>query len=229
MCVKKSKTISVMAFLCPPRFKTSKKKKESDSLFPRRNLTGSDSLDTLTQVGLAKRDELAPESRLIILQNFVACVDDEVSVKKGEIVNALYRDNDWVYLLCDNDREGFVPISYTQPAIRKQQRIFAEDIGSSRNTGSAKNAGDTYSAEAHISYQEASIFHKKDCGKFLAVYDFNAVDDNDITVECGDIVTVLNMDDPLWFWIIKDCKQEGFIPAAYLVPIVHTDPSGKGV
>lgn len=221
----------LMAFLCPPRFKTktSKKKKENDRLFPRRNLTGSDSLDTLTQVGLRNKDKLGPESRLVIIQDFVACVDDEVSVKKGAIVHALYRDNDWVYLLCDNDKEGFVPISYTQPTICKQHRIFAEDIGSGQNTGSAKDSGDAHLDETYISYQEASIFHKKDSGKFLVVYDFIAVNDNDIGVECGDIVTVLNMDDTHWFWIIKDCKQEGFIPSSFIVPIVHTDPSGKGV
>ncbi|XP_029647933.1 SH3 domain-containing protein Dlish-like [Octopus sinensis] len=214
-----------MAFLCPAKLKKSKKKKEFDQYPLRRNLTGSASLDTLTQVGLAKKDGLDPEARLIVIQDFVACVDDEVSVKKGDIVYALYRDNDWLYILCDNGKEGFVPISYTTQAIRKQQRTVDNDI--KQNTlekDSHNNSGESY-----ISYQEASIFHKRDCGKFLVVYNFDAVNDNDITVESGDIITVLNVDDPNWFWIIKNCKQEGFIPASYLVPIIHTDPTGKGV
>ncbi|GAB1605400.1 SH3 domain-containing protein Dlish-like [Argonauta hians] len=219
-----------MAFLCPAKLKKSKKKKELDQYPLRRNLTGSASLDTLTQVGLAKKDGLDPEARLIVIQDFVACVDDEVSVKKGDIVYGLYRDNDWLYILCEDGKEGFIPISYTTQAIRKQQRILDENLNDKQNTLEDKDSSPlTNSEETNISYQETSIFHKRDCGKFLVVYDFTAVNDNDITVSSGDIITVLNVDDPNWFWIIKNCKQEGFIPASYLVPIIHTDPTGKGV
>lgn len=37
-------------------------------------------------------------------------------VKRGQIVNVLYRENDWVYVIvAESRREGFIPHSYCAP------------------------------------------------------------------------------------------------------------------
>lgn len=52
----------------------------------------------------------------MILHDFTPCVDDELEVKRGQIVNVLYRENDWVYVIAqDTQQEGFIPHSYCTP------------------------------------------------------------------------------------------------------------------
>lgn len=50
------------------------------------------------------------------MHDFTPCVDDELEVKRGQIVNILYRENDWVYVIAQDTRqEGFIPHSYCTP------------------------------------------------------------------------------------------------------------------
>lgn len=50
---------------------------------------------------------------MVVLHDFTPCVDDELEVKRGQIVNILYRENDWVYIIGqDSKQEGFIPYSY---------------------------------------------------------------------------------------------------------------------
>lgn len=53
---------------------------------------------------------------MVVLHDFTPCVDDELEVKRGQIVNILYRENDWVYIIGQDTRqEGFIPHSYCAP------------------------------------------------------------------------------------------------------------------
>jgi hypothetical protein len=53
---------------------------------------------------------------MVVLHDFTPCVDDELEVKRGQIVNILYRENDWVYIIGqDTKQEGFIPYSYCAP------------------------------------------------------------------------------------------------------------------
>lgn len=53
---------------------------------------------------------------MVVLHDFTPCVDDELEVKRGQIVNILYRENDWVYVIGQDTRqEGFIPHSYCAP------------------------------------------------------------------------------------------------------------------
>ncbi|CAG0905446.1 unnamed protein product, partial [Cyprideis torosa] len=110
-----------MAFLCPVRMRRSKKKKPGEE-FPREpppplgRITGSASVETLVRVGLEKEHGLSPESKMVVLHDFTPYVDDELEVKRGSVVNVLYQENDWVYVIDeDGRREGFIPHSYCAP------------------------------------------------------------------------------------------------------------------
>lgn len=76
-------------------------------------ITGSASIETLVRVGIEKEHGLSPDSKMVVLHDFTPCVDDELEVKRGQIVNILYRENDWVYVIGQDTRqEGFIPYSY---------------------------------------------------------------------------------------------------------------------
>lgn len=64
-------------------------------------------------MGIEKEHGLSPDSKMVVLHDFTPCVDDELEVKRGQIVNILYRENDWVYVIGQDTRqEGFIPYSY---------------------------------------------------------------------------------------------------------------------
>lgn len=76
-------------------------------------ITGSASIETLVRVGIEKEHGLSPDSKMVVLHDFTPCVDDELEVKRGQIINILYRENDWVYVIGQDSRqEGFIPHSY---------------------------------------------------------------------------------------------------------------------
>lgn len=67
-------------------------------------------------MGIEKEHGLGPDSKMVVLHDFTPCVDDELEVKRGQIVNILYRENDWVYIIGQDTRqEGFIPHSYCAP------------------------------------------------------------------------------------------------------------------
>ena len=58
------------------------------------------------------------------------------------------------------------------------------------------------------------------------LYKFTARDENDLSVERGELLTVLNKDDPDWFWVVKTTadseshdQEEGFVPSAFVFPL----------
>lgn len=92
-----------MAFMCPIRIGRSKKRRDRQGEKPAApaigRITGSASIETLVRVGLEKEHGLGPNSEVVVLHDFTPCVDDEIGVKRGEIVHTLYQENDWVSLL----------------------------------------------------------------------------------------------------------------------------------
>lgn len=55
-------------------------------------------------------------------------------------------------------------------------------------------------------------------GRFIVLYTFIARDENDVSVERGEFVTVLNREDPDWYWIVRSDGQEGFVPSGFVYP-----------
>merc|ERR1719369_2523604 len=107
-----------MAFLCPVRIRRNKKKKPLEDESVRGpapsmgRITGSASIETLVRVGIEKEAGLSPESKMVVLHDFTPCVDDELEVKRGQVVHVLYQENDWVYVISEDNKEGFIPHSY---------------------------------------------------------------------------------------------------------------------
>nr|XP_040224349.2 SH3 domain-containing protein Dlish [Anopheles coluzzii]XP_049461588.1 SH3 domain-containing protein Dlish [Anopheles coluzzii] len=288
-----------MAFLCPVRIRRGKKKKPIGSDIDKDlssslglnhgmgRITGSASIETLVRVGIEKEHGLSPDSKMVVLHDFTPCVDDELEVKRGQIVNILYRENDWVYVIGQDTRqEGFIPHSYCAPfntqladlAIKKKLPRDLSTMGAPGggggggvNGGGGSGGGGgtgpgttglvvgggglgngvgltaadlTDGGMPDISmdvlddstgpglltnalkHSQASLssepdflpFAKDPSGRYIVLYTFIARDENDVSVERGEFVTVLNREDPEWFWIVRSDGQEGFIPSGFVYP-----------
>ncbi|XP_054262369.1 SH3 domain-containing protein Dlish isoform X3 [Macrosteles quadrilineatus] len=264
-----------MAFLCPVRIRRGKKKKSASTEVEKDvvrapgmgRITGSASIETLVRVGIEKENGLSPDSKMVVLHDFTPCVDDELEVKRGQVVNILYRENDWVYVIAaDSRQEGFIPHSYCTPynshlaelamsnvkkkLPREQCNISSGtevevDINPDVRTGvgdlsdcesyNKKVLSNTTQQTVNMTSSQASLhsasslqpdvhpffkvsIHSDPSGRFIVLYTFIARDENDVSVERGEFVTVLNREDPDWYWIVRSDGQEGFVPSGFVYP-----------
>lgn len=272
-----------MAFLCPVRIRRNKKKKPLEDESMRGSgpsmgrITGSASIETLVRVGIEKENGFRPDSKMVVIHDFMPCVDDELEVKRGQVVNVLYTENDWVYVVSEDAKEGFIPNSYcaaygTQQAtlILNMKKKMPRDSSSLLLGGGAGGRGkppeqhdpdQTSTSAPNItagkinqgleqsdtdSFQDSSLklnvpgggqsrsssllsesssqpeihpFFKDSFGKFIVLYSYLAQDENDLSVERGQLVTLLNKDDPEWCWVLRSDGHEGFVPAGFIYPL----------
>lgn len=230
-----------MAFFCPVRIRRNKKKSVSSSslnivetqaqpaVLGLGRITGSASIETLVRVGIEKEHGLSPDSKMVVLHDFTPCVDDELEVKRGQIVNVLYRENDWVYVISmDSKQEGFIPYSYCVPY---NSQLAAETVTKKKlpremegGEGSCNRSNEmVHNDQKNYTYEscesEITLFRKDPIANYIVLYTFIARDENDVSVERGEFVTVLNKEDPDWYWIIRSDGQEGFIPSGFVLPV----------
>lgn len=149
---------------------------------------------------------------MVVLHDFTPCVDDELEVKRGQIVNILYRENDWVYIIGQDTRqEGFIPFSYCAPynthladlAIKKKLPRNSSVPGLVDNQLSDYNELETHQMndivgmQNNLKHSQASLnsepdylpFSKDPSGRYIVLYTFIARDENDVSVERGEFVT----------------------------------------
>lgn len=266
-----------MAFLCPVRIRRGKRKKESNDKLSARTpsigrITGSASIETLVRVGIEKEHGLSPDSKVVVLHDFTPCVDDELEVRRGQIVNVLYQENDWVYVIAsETGHEGFIPHSYCAPygsqlgdlaltvrhkklprgaddelldqassrgthSVDSGQQSDAESFGAAAGATSSTQeqrsrvpSGPGHSSSSGGPLPDVHPFFKDPAGRYVVLYTFVARDENDVSVERGELVTVLNREDPDWFWVLRSDNQEGFVPSAFVCPAVaDTVQEGQG-
>lgn len=48
-------------------------------------ITGSASIETLVRVGIEKENGFRPDSKMVVIHDFLPCVDDELEVKRGQV------------------------------------------------------------------------------------------------------------------------------------------------
>ena len=63
---------------------------------------------------------------------------------------------------------------------------------------------------------DMQAFFKDSTGHYVVLFSFVAREENDLTVERGQIITVLNKDDSNWFWVMRHDAHEGFVPSIYI-------------
>eukprot|EP00117_Sycon_ciliatum_P001483 scpid11605/ scgid7131/ len=60
-------------------------------------------------------DVSAQDVHRVVIQDFLACVEDEVEVRRGDCVRELFRDGDWMFVATTAGQTGFIPASYCRP------------------------------------------------------------------------------------------------------------------
>lgn len=162
-------------------------------------------MQILVRVGIEKEHGLSPDSKMVVLHDFTPCVDDELEVKRGQIVNILYRENDWVYIIGQDTRqEGFIPHSYCAPynthladlAIKKKLPRNSSVPGVVDEMENHQ-INDIVGLQNNLKHSQASLnsepdylpFSKDPSGRYIVLYTFIARDENDVSVERGEFVT----------------------------------------
>ena len=183
-------------------------------------------MDSLVELGKEEDDnEIEFEPRkMVVLHDFIPCVEDEVAVKRGQHVKALYQETDWIYVLTNDGKEGFVPFTYCV-AEEEYEKRKEKQKGLQRNN--FRNASFLDSLQVQTDMTPAFNFKKNNYGDFIVRFDFIACDENDINAQKGDKVTVLNKDDKDWYWVSNTHGDEGFIPKDFLVPLDKLQNGGK--
>ena len=64
--------------------------------------------------------------------------------------------------------------------------------------------------------QQNQVFRKQFQGRYIVLFKFSGQEENDLNVERGEFVSVLNTDDPRWYWVQRSDYQEGFVPSSFL-------------
>ena len=70
------------------------------------------------------------------------------------------------------------------------------------------------------------MFEKRTYGQYIALFSYSPRQENDIGVDRGEFVTLLNKDDEDWYWIRKENRHEGFVPKSFLCPAEGQEGNG---
>ena len=68
-------------------------------------------------------------------------------------------------------------------------------------------------------YKNVYVRLQEATGRYIVLYNYTAQDENDLTVERGQCVTVLNSDDPDWYWVSQFDGRDGFVPSGFIYPL----------
>ena len=174
---------------------------------------------------------LKPGTRVVARRDFAPTVDDEMEMREGEDLIALYREENWLFVSRGAGKdEGFVPAAY----VRLPACSSSED-GSSGGEEKAKGLGSPLAA-AKVSSFLASLegkaaveeerFPRRFLGRCLAQFPFAGSNSDDLSVTPGQLLQLLNDDDPSWLWVRCEASgREGFVPANYVSRIQHSPPA----
>ena len=128
-----------------------------------------------------------------------------------------------------NGRQAPVAQSHSTAGYSHQQMEYSS--GSSGGSGiDALDLADTISLRSSMdpemgrrmgvgpSMANVLPFFKVPYGQSAVLFDFEADDENDVTVRRGETVVILNQDDPNWVWVRGEDGREGFVPRMYICP-----------
>lgn len=93
-------------------------------------------------------------------------------------------------------------------------------VGPSGSPGGGEGTrSNSLMSESSSSQPDVHPFFKEQAGRYVVLYSYQAQDENDLSVERGQCVTVLNSDDPDWYWVARYDQCEGFVPSGFIYPL----------
>ncbi|VDL73358.1 unnamed protein product [Nippostrongylus brasiliensis] len=161
-------------------------------------------------------------------------VADEVSMKKGSEVKALYREDEWLYVHGNDGKRGFVPQTYCTLTMdrghgeilgsmkKKKEKAKEEEIGRKRDGmgNDLLELRQKFSVGSHLRKRNGELLirasFQEEIGKATVRRHYFATRKSDVSVRRGEEVSVLNIDDLDWTFVRTRYGREGFVPANYL-------------
>lgn len=83
---------------------------------------------------------------------------------------------------------------------------------------SIRGPRDSFFREPRESFSWDSVRFSERQAMLPVLFDFEACDDDDISVSRGELVRVLNKDDEDWWWVENEYRDQGFVPRSFLWP-----------
>ncbi|KAF4519798.1 hypothetical protein B566_EDAN006812 [Ephemera danica] len=195
-----------MAFLCPVRIRRGKKKKKSrqEGFIPHSYCTPYGS--HLGDLALNNVKKKLPRDVKSHLDS--SSPDDSALRSMGNLSSPQSGVQD----LSDSESYGMAnkktgttqATSHQHQQQQQQQQIICGSQASLHSMSSSQ--------------PDVHPFFKDPAGRYIVLYTFIARDENDVSVERGEFVTVLNREDPDWYWIVRSDGQEGFVPSGFVYP-----------
>lgn len=108
-------------------------------------------------------------------------------------------------------------------ASRRESR---ESLGESRNSFqrtdlqrcSIRGPRDSFFRESRDAFPRDALRVSERQTMLRVLFDFQACDNDDISVRRGELVRVLNKDDDDWWWVENVHRDQGFVPRSFLWP-----------
>ncbi|KAJ3334912.1 hypothetical protein HDU93_007065, partial [Gonapodya sp. JEL0774] len=161
------------------------------------------------------------------IYSYTKQTDEEISVTEGDIVEIVEPDLDGWTKISLGGHEGVVPTSYLEPCSSTSTASAASPstVGSA-TVAAASSPSSAAAAQAHAQTQNkrASVVHGSlgairnsmtDLGSALMLYDYEALNDEEITVKERSPVKIVEPEQDGWVKISFKGK-EGLVPATYV-------------
>ncbi|KAJ5066149.1 sh3 multiple domain [Anaeramoeba ignava] len=179
-----------------------------------------------------------PTSSLISLYDFEAVQEDELSIKPGQPLLLISRDDDWTLVKNNIGRQGFVPSTHVQE-IEEELFFQLQAICQHNLDQKAQVVADYRALESNeLSLNEGIIVKvneqnpdgwwlveydgkKKENNKEIeneygiVAFDYEAKDKDEISMEKGKKIKILERNNSGWF-LISDGKKSGFFPGTFI-------------
>ncbi|KAL1132179.1 hypothetical protein AAG570_010136, partial [Ranatra chinensis] len=160
---------------------------------------------------------------------------EEVSLPLGMVVNAVFKNQSWLYVQTPHGEEGYVryasclplgilpPQHDTAPCWESHSDIFPKPVGTRSECGRARSecgGGSKWRTGngSGVARTEAvaNTRLKAATRQTLLVIskDYQSTGPSTLTVAKGDVVALISSKVKDWFWVRDRRGQEGFIPAA---------------
>lgn len=178
----------------------------------------------------------------VLYQTRLGGYQEEISLPLGMVVNAVFKNQTWLYVQTPHAEEGYVSYSAclplgilppkdekTIPCWEKQGDVFPKPCGNMTDTEKLSECSTSlcrsrrsrnYSCgERSVDklYLRALSCARRPCTRqtlLVVCEDFVADSKNMISVQKGDVVALVGANLKDWFWVRTKDGAEGFIPAA---------------
>eukprot|EP00040_Diaphanoeca_grandis_P026507 m.148622 g.148622 ORF g.148622 m.148622 type:complete len:742 (-) comp30610_c0_seq1:242-2467(-) len=129
----------------------------------------------------------------VILANYKAESDSEVSLKKGEFGDVSDVADDWSFVTLESGKEGWAPSEF----LEKQKAAASKPNTTAQTTSSS--GGDSGGAT-----------------KLKAKGDFNGQTDQELSIKTGEVLTQIEPDADGWIWAKNSSGKEGYVPSDFV-------------